>query len=102
MVCRTRWIGLLLALAFATGCFAFEEIDDGMARWSRNSEATSSDTTPEAPQPASAQRRQRGWERVRSVGSESITPDIVGCMLDGRSQYMRESECVARGGRVTS
>jgi hypothetical protein len=34
MVCRTRWIGLLLALAFATGCFAFEEIDDGMGRWS--------------------------------------------------------------------
>jgi hypothetical protein len=29
-----------------------------------------------------------------------MTDDIVGCILDGRSQYMRESECIARGGRV--
>jgi hypothetical protein len=103
MVHRISSLGLLVALVVAPGCFAFEEMDEGMERWSRNSEqAAGSVAAPEAPPPRSARGRPSGWEGVRSLGHDATPGDIVRCILDGRSHYMRESDCVGRGGRVTS
>ncbi|MEN8181071.1 MAG: hypothetical protein ABFS46_00900 [Myxococcota bacterium] len=49
----------------------------------------------------SKQRRLAGWDGIRSLSSDATPGDIVRCVLDGRRQYMRESECLSRGGGVT-
>lgn len=97
---RVRSLALLLATALAFGCFAFDEMDEGMKRWSQNSPHATVEPDPPASPPR--QRRLAGWEGARSLGSDAASADIVRCSLDGHSQYMRRSDCVNHGGQVGS
>ena len=112
---RPLLVALLLAgLAGVPGCF-MEEIDKSMeiyesagpgaARKTREKQAAAQRAR--EPEPAkSGKPGQQGekpsiaayWQKARTLGSEPKNESIIGCLLDGRVEYMLRDDCLARGG----
>ena len=40
------------------------------------------------------------WETAKSLGSEESGADIVGCGINGRTEFMTREDCAARGGQL--
>jgi hypothetical protein len=108
-----RLIALMLPLVFAPGCFVFDEIDSGMkemeARAPKDKQKKEGEQQKaggkEAEKPTYAKATQAWWGAAKSLSTAEGDGDaagepIVNCRLSGRSQFMKRSDCVARGGEA--
>lgn len=41
------------------------------------------------------------WKSATSITSKEKDPSLISCRLDGRLQFMRRDDCLARGGRTS-
>lgn len=109
---------LLVAASFAgTGCDLFAsinaELESGERELERYGGPTHGKQPPEAvaetPAPASQQKTteavrraaERWWGSAKSLIPSERDPTVVRCDLGGGVQFMRESDCQMRGGRVS-
>jgi hypothetical protein len=100
---------LALALGLCTGCFVFDEIDQGRETMKRHSgrsprPAASAAAEPAAPEPDEGPGL---WARVRDSLRQLREPaaperdpqdEIVTCELEGGLTFTHESDCLARAG----
>ena len=111
---RPRLISACFAVALgvtsagSSGCFVFEELDSGM-EWMERTDAAkkkpsdSSTGTASAQNQNAEQQRPTGaewWKKARSLSSDEIDASIVQCQIGGSVQFMRRTDCEARGGRA--
>lgn len=110
---------LLLAAALAaaaSGCFVGEEIDNASNMLGKDKShqqpAKAGDAKPDAKKGdkgtavASAGSAAQGvvatgkewWAKATTLGSEESNPEIAGCTLGGRLEFMLRDDCLARGG----
>jgi len=87
------------------GCFAFDEIDSGLADMKRKAAARRGEKPPPtlAAKPAQEKARPSSsewWRTARTLSSRLQDPTIVRCHLRGTTQFMRRNDCEARGGRA--
>lgn len=117
----TRLLLAAVALAAASGCFVNEEIDNASNMLGKDKShqqpAKTGDARPDAPKPggkpgdkgtavASAGSAAQGvvatgkewWAKATTLGSEESNPEIAGCTLGGRLEFMLRDDCLARGG----
>jgi len=106
MACRTA-VALALALALCTGCFIFDEIDQGREEMKRYSGRPGhrAAAEPEAPEeeeegPGLIARVQQFFqEKTEGSGPERPADDeIITCDLQDGITFTYESDCLARGG----
>jgi hypothetical protein len=113
----------LLGGVVGTGCFVTGEIDKGMAEYDahRPGAKDSADAAraargePPAPAPgtgggsgAAAAAGSDGkpavpsgpswWQTARTLGSERMNEDIIGCRHGTKLEFMLKDDCLARGG----
>ncbi len=94
-------LALALLLTASSGCWIFDEIDEGRKQWEHHSPKKKPAPLEEEPAPAPTDegaQRDAWWRGARSIGSEELSADIVGCALGGRRQFMREADCLSQGG----
>lgn len=108
---RRRLFRALLAgiAAFLLGCFALDELDKGAeimeqhsgASTHKKKEAVAQSAAPAEDQPTPEERLREWWSNARTLGSEEgDTEDpLVSCALRGRTEFVRRSDCLVRGGR---
>ena len=105
---RSSAIALSLALALCTGCFVFDEIDQGreeMRRHSGRQAHRAAAAEPEAPEeedegPGLIARVQAFFEEKTEDSAPERSPDdeIITCDLGESLTFTYESDCLARGG----
>lgn len=94
---RLRALALVLLLAPLGGCFVFDEIDNSKKMMSKQPEAKAQAGA--AGTAAAAEKPPNWWEKASSLTPGEGDASIVGCRLEGRLQFMREADCLTRGGR---
>ena len=91
-----------LALGAGTGCF-LGEIDKSMEQYPGGAAAKAKETPkPQAPAAGKDGAQASGpswWETARTIGPDLQDETITTCELDGRKEFMRRDNCLARGGR---
>jgi hypothetical protein len=102
---RVRVFFVALLAAALPGCWILDELDEGGKKvemfTSKGMQVEEGE--PEAA-PASSGKRQRIGEyfanqkNVRTLTPGQVSADIVSCKLDGGTQFMKQAECLARGG----
>jgi len=93
-------LGAGLSIVLGTGCFVFEEIDNGMKELERFDGKTEAQPAPAKPASQQAKEPQvNWWEKARTLGSKPVDEGIVRCELDGAVQFMDREDCLGRGGR---
>ena len=101
---------LLVALGLCTGCFVFDEIDQGrelMKKHSGRGAGAPAPAEPEEPEeegPGLIARVQQFIEDRRNPGPPERDPDdaIVTCDLEDGLTFTHQSDCQARGGSPRS
>jgi hypothetical protein len=109
---RIALVPLLAALAFATGCFALDEVDRGRASMKKHAggyrsegvpaptaEAASDDGADDET-PGLVARAQAWWEawRAEPPAQRPADDEIVRCDLEDGVTFTYESDCLSRGG----
>ncbi len=103
---RTLVLAVAFALVAGTGCF-LDEIDKSMALYPGQA-AKQAKEKEEAKVKADAAAAEKAganssgpswWETARTIGPELQDETITTCALDGRTEFMRRDNCLARGGR---
>jgi len=108
---RAAVVGLGLALCLCTGCFVFDEIDQGremMKKHSGQNPGAVKKPEPEAePDPSDAGigllARVQQWiqdYREPAAPVRSADDQIVSCELPDGHTFTYESDCLSRGGAV--
>lgn len=107
---RVLLVGLLALLL--SGCFVLDELDEGQRLMDQHAgkgvkkEEEAAAAEPTAPAGGSGGAKafdpSRWWKSARSLGPEKKDKSIVRCELPGGSQFMREPDCLMRGGRPAS
>lgn len=102
----------LLAIALAPGCF-LGEIDKSMEAYEGSgakapakpgAPTTTAKAAPGKPGAAApgAPATPAGpswWQTARTLASDPIDDTIAACEIDGRVEFQRRDDCLARGGR---
>ncbi len=108
-----RLLCIALCACWLSGCFVFEELDSGMEIMEHHSKREKASD----PAATSGGRRAKSepdlLTRLQAAGGKVVdwwddvrrpAPDpndgVVRCRVGGTTQFTRQSECVARGGRV--
>jgi hypothetical protein len=110
-VTRAAAIALGLALCLCTGCFIFDEIDQGRKLMKKHSgqnpnaiQKPAADAEPEEPDqgPGLLARVQQLIQDYREPDDPERSPDdeIVRCELAHGLTFTHESDCLSRGGAV--
>jgi hypothetical protein len=102
---RIRVLGMALLAASLSGCWVLDELDEGSKKIDRyTSKGMAVEEEEPAPAPAPGGKRQRLGEYFASQkNARTLTPgerssDIVSCKVDGGTQFMKQAECLSRGG----
>ena len=108
---RAAVVGLGLALCLCTGCFVFDEIDQGraiMKKHSGQNPGAKRAPEPEA-EPEEADEGTGLLARVQQLIQDYREPDdperspdddVVSCELEDGVTFTHESDCLSRGGVV--
>ena len=108
---RFAVVGLGLALCLCTGCFVFDEIDQGRAIMKKHSgQNPQAKQAPEhAPEPEETDAGTGLLARVQQLIQDYREPDaperspddeVVSCELEHGVTFTHESDCLSRGGAV--
>jgi hypothetical protein len=116
-----RLLFVLLATVAIGGCFVGEEIDNASNMLGKDKShqppAKAGDAKPGDAKPG-AKPGEKGtavasagdaaksvvatgkewWAKATTLGSEESNPEIAGCKLAGRTEFMLRDDCLARGG----
>jgi hypothetical protein len=98
-----RRIVLLLACAFASGCFVFDELDSGTKIMEQNS-AKKPEAAPAQKGPA-AQTGSGWWANAKSLNgppSNDGNNPAVACKIGAATRFMRKADCLSQGGHPAS
>jgi len=108
---RLRLLALALAAQLVSGCFVFDEIDNGNKMMEQNSgklqqekkaEAAAAKAGTKPGAPAEGEKKKSWWETARTISKEDKAPTDdphVRCKLEGKERFMLQSDCVTQGGR---
>jgi hypothetical protein len=95
---------LLLACLLASGCFVFDELDNGTKIMEQNS-AKKAEAAPAQKGPA-AQAGSGWWANAKSLSGPPSDADgknpAVACKVGGSTRFMRKSDCLSQGGHPAS
>jgi hypothetical protein len=94
-------IALLLHALLLQGCFVFDELDKS-DKLMRKTSASAQKQAGAAKSNANSQTAEKApswWEGATTFAPGEGDESIVGCQLSGSIQFMRESDCLTRGGR---
>jgi len=97
-----RVLVLLLACVFASGCFAFDEIDKGNKILDQNFSKPAE--KPPAPNDPAAQGAQAGgswWANAKSIEGRPVGEGeqaVVSCRVGKATKFMRKGDCLSQGG----
>lgn len=102
-------VRLFAVAAFAlalTGCWVLDELDEGNKKMDLYMKKKPGQEEPPAAPLASlpSGKRQRigdyfaGQKNPKTFTPGSVSGDIVSCKLGGTTQFMKQSECINRGG----
>ena len=100
---RLRSLGIALLAAALSGCWVIDELDEGSAKIDKYSARGTKAAEPE-PEPLPSGKRQRVGEyfanqkNTRTFTPGSVSTGIVSCKLKGSTQFMKQEECINRGG----
>ena len=108
---RAAAVSLALVLCLCTGCFVFDEIDQGRAIMKKHSGQNPKVEREPEPAPEAEQdgegtgllaRVQQLVQDYREPDEPERSPDdgIVSCELEDGVTFTHESDCLSRGGRV--
>jgi hypothetical protein len=95
--------GMALLCVALSGCWVFDELDSGMEKMERYSSAKKpAEAAPEAPAPAAKGPRASEYfasqKNARTFTKGQLSGDIVSCQVNGATQFMKQDECLRRGG----
>ena len=88
--------GLLLPLA---GCFVFDEIDKGRESMGKPPAAEKQAAAAAAGAKKAGEKAPSWWEKAGTLAPGEGDASIVSCALRGSVQFMREADCLTRGGK---
>ena len=101
---RIRVLGVALLSACLSGCWVLDELDAGAKKMDQFSGKSATDEPAEEELPATRGPRQRisdyfaSQKNARTLTPGQMSSEIVSCKLGGSTQFMKQSECVSRGG----
>lgn len=102
---RFRVLGMAFLAAALSGCWVFDELDEGNKKIEMYTSKAGMAVEPEAePVAVPSGKRQRigdyfaNQKNARTLTPGQISSDIVSCNLDGGTQFMKQAECLSRGG----
>ena len=106
---RIRALFVALLSAVLSGCWVMDELSEGnrkMDAYTKAKEPKPSDDAGGEPAASGGGKRMRVSEyfasqtNARHLTPGSLPKEIVSCKLRSGTQFMKESECAARGGTV--
>ncbi len=91
-----------LAACLLCGCFVMDELDAADAQLGKATpkETESGATGAQTAQAGEGEEKESWWDKARTISSEEVSSEIVGCDLPGGRQFMKREDCQVRGGRV--
>ena len=102
---RIRVLGMALLAASLSGCWVLDELEEGNKKIDMyTSHGMALEEAEEEPEPLPAGKRQRIGEyfasqkNARTLTPGQLSSDIVSCQLSGGTQFMKQAECISRGG----
>ena len=102
---RLRRLGIALLAAALSGCWVFDELEEGNKKIDLYTSKGGMAVEPEEePVAVPSGKRQRIGEyfasqkNARTLTPGQISGDIVSCKLGGSTQFMKQPECLSRGG----
>jgi hypothetical protein len=104
---RIRALLVALLSAALSGCWVLDELSDGnkkMDAYTKAKEAKPGDGAGGEPAAGGGGKRMRANEyfasqtNARHLTPGTVSKEIVSCKLKSGTQFMKESECAARGG----
>ena len=98
-----RVIVLLLACVFASGCFAFDEIDKGNKILDQNFSKPAE--KPPAQDAPAAQAGEGWWANAKSLRGPPTGEgenQVVSCTIGKTTKFMRKGDCLSQGGHPKS
>jgi len=84
------------SLVLALGCGVMDEIDSAHAMLGIGEEKKPEKKAGETEAP---EKKGIDWTVSRSINTGQVDPSITRCTLGGSTQFMREVDCLSRGGR---
>jgi hypothetical protein len=99
-----RVVGVAFLAAALSGCWVLKELDDGSKKMDKYSaRKPESDTAAEEAAPAARKGPRVGeyfasQKNARTFTPGSVSGGIVSCKLKSGTQFMKQEECVNRGG----
>ena len=102
---RMRIIGVALLAVALSGCWVFDELNDGqkkMDMYMKKSPSAEADAAATAaagkPRAPRATEYFANQKNARTLTPGTVSTDIVGCKLKTGTQFMKTTDCVNRGG----
>ena len=101
---RIRVLGVALLAASLSGCWVLDELDEGNKKIEMYTSKGGMAVEEEEPEPVPSGKRQRIGEyfanqkNARTLTPGQLSGDIVSCRLASGTQFMKQSECLSRGG----
>ena len=99
-----RRIALLVSCVFVSGCFVFDELDNGTKIMEQNAKKTEA-----APAPQGRPGPQTGsgwWANAKSlsgpVSDDAGKNPAVACKVGTTTRFMRKDDCLSQGGHPAS
>ncbi len=99
-----RVLGIALLAVSLSGCWVLTELDESSKKIDAYAGRSPDEAPEEAPAAAPGGKRQRIGEyfanqkNTRTLTKGQLPGDIVRCQIDGGTQFMKQSECIQRGG----
>jgi hypothetical protein len=101
---RIRVLGVALLASALSGCWVLDELDEGNRKldlYTGKGMAVEREEEPAAPTRGGRQRIGdyfASQKNARTLTPGQVSGEIVSCKLGGGTQFMKQSECVSRGG----
>jgi len=100
-----RALPLLILCVFASGCFAFDEIDKGNKILDQNFSKKPVEQAPAQKAPAGAASA-AWWANAKTlsgpVSDEGGKNPAVACTVGKTTKFMRKTDCLSQGGHPAS
>jgi hypothetical protein len=101
---RMRVFGVAFLAAALSGCWILNEIDEGSKKMDRysakkpESEAAAEEAAPAARKGPRVGEYFASQKNARTFTPGSVSSGIVSCKLKSGTQFMKQEECINRGG----
>ena len=100
---RIRVLGVALLAASLSGCWVLDELDAGSKKIDMfTSKGMAVEEAEPEPMPSGSRQRIGEYfasqKNARTLTPGQLSSDIVSCKLSSGTQFMKQAECLSRGG----